>query len=88
MRPNKLKSFSLEQRKIHCEENGAAYVQKAQTSQWFSGKSFDKQILEEGLQRCVTFWYSNGDISGLSISPLVPASRGSTCLRSAFIYRS
>lgn len=55
----KLKCFSLKQRKVYCEENGAACAQKAQTTQWFSGKSFYRKILEDGLQRCVTFWYSN-----------------------------
>ena len=55
----KLKCFSLKQRKVYCEENGAACAQKAQTTEWFSGKSFYRKILEDGLQRCVTFWYSN-----------------------------
>ena len=84
VRPNKLKCFSLEQRKVYCEENGAAYVQKAQTTQWFSGKSFYRQILAEVCDLLQADGYSR--IS--TISPLVPASLGSTCLFSAFSYRS
>ena len=89
VRPNKLKCFSLEQRKAYCEENGTAYVQKAETTQWFSGKSFYRQILEEGLGRGV---WPSGIVTVVfqesAISPLVPASLGSTCLFSAFSYRS